>query len=149
MPSRAQTREGISPVHSLVLLQLRGPACITTDHCRSTMAANFPRTKIGGYKKTFGIVTGWVAIRLDLDEVDWETKIAPLRAATWCGTRRASETVGSAITTRRHFRPRCQRVRGRVREREMSSVYFVSVRTRWSNLWEGILMSLAMLKHTA
>jgi len=31
----------------------------------------------------------------------------------------------------------------------ISPVYFVSVRTRWSNLWEGILMSLAMLKHTA
>jgi len=59
-------------------------------------------------QKAFGIVTGWVAIRLD--EVDWDTKIAPLQGGDLVGTRLASETVGSATTTRRHFRPRCQRV---------------------------------------
>jgi len=108
MPSRAQTREGISPVHSLVLLQLRDPACTTTDHCRSTRAAGLPRTKIGGYKKLSGS-----------SQVRWQSvstrstgtqKLLLCRAATWCGTRLASETVGSATTTRRHFRPRCQRV---------------------------------------
>ena len=85
-----------------------------------------------------------MAIRLD--EVDWDTKI--------CSSAGRRLGVGHVWRAKLLDRQQLQdvisaRAASVFREREMSSVYFVSVRTRWSNLWEGILMSLAMLKHTA
>jgi len=77
MPSRAQTREGISPVHSP---GSTSASRSSLHHDRSSSineGCRFSSHQDRRVQKAFGIVTGWVAIRLD--EVDWDTKIAPLQ----------------------------------------------------------------------
>jgi len=109
MPSRAQTREGISPVHSPGSTSASRSSLHHDRSLSINEGCRFSSHQDRRVQKAFGIVTGWVA-SVSTRSTGTQ-KLLLCRAATWCGTRRASETVGSATTTRRHSRPRCQRVR--------------------------------------